>query len=321
MKKKSEQQEIEERAKIEEVVKAIMGREEIHIVARPMTIETNLSSRPVLVTLPLYDVILPEDETEIEVFLKRLGVYIEHSDGEKEVVFGKVVELPNGELGLQISVSKFSTFTILNFGEENGTHVPYIKGFPDGKFKPNQNITRNQVALMIARTLGYVDGEKEVTVAPFNDVPVNYPEAGAITLVKELGIMDGDHGNFRGQEYITRAQMAKVVARYMKLEPKEVPVTFTDTDNHWATYYIEAIRDAKVIDGYEDNSFRPHNNLTRAQAVKMLNRMLNRGPLHGTTESPFTDISVNHWAYGEILEAATNHNFIIDRDGKEWLEK
>lgn len=321
VRKKSEQEEIEARAKLEQVVQQLMGSADIHIVARPMTIETNLSSRPVLVTLPLRDVKLPGNAAEREAFLQRLGVYIEHSDGEKEVVFAKVVDMTKGELGLQISVAKFSTFTILNFGEENGEHAPYIHGYEDGTFKPDKSITRTEVALMLARNLGYVDGETQVTVAPFKDVPLSSYGAGAIALLKELDIIDGYNGDFRGRDNMTRAEMAKVIARYMELDAKTVPVTFKDTEDLWSTYYIEAIRDAGIIEGYKDGSFRPQNNLSRAEAVRMLNRMFNRGPLNGTTVNPFPDVSSNHWAFGEILEAATTHTYKIDKDGQEWLVK
>lgn len=324
VKKKSEQQEIEARAKMEQVVKELMGSEDVYIVARPMTIETNLSSRPVTVTLPLRDVKMPDNLAERNEFLKQLGIYIEHFDGEKEVVFGEVVTLPNNELGLRISVNKFGTFTILNFGEDvnfKNKHIPYIKGFPDGTFKPEQNITRNQMALMIARNLGYVDGEK-VTIAPFKDVSISYDGAAAIAFVKQLGIMNGDEkGNFRGSEQITRAQMAVVVANYMKLPVIETPITFTDTQKHWAKLEIEANRHAGVILGYEDGTFKPNANLTRAQAVKMINHMFERGPLFGATEVQFSDTPSSHWAFEEIVEAATTHTYTIHDNGQEWLVK
>lgn len=321
VKEKSKQQEIEERAKIEEVVKKFMGQKDIQVVARPMTIETNLSSRPVLITLPLRDVKMPENALERAAFLKRLGVYIEHSDGEKEVVFGTVVEMPNGELGLQISVTKFSTFTILNFGEESGEHSPYIYGYPGNAFKPNKSITRNEVALMLARNLGYVDGKTTTPTAPFKDVPVDSQGAAAIALLKELGIVDGYNGNFRGKDPITRAEMSKMLADYMKLDIKDTLATFKDTANLWSTHYIEAIREAGIITGYNDGTFKPQNYLTRAEAVTMLNRVFDRGSLHGDIKLEFKDVTKNHWAYHEILEAATSHTYEKDVEGKEWVTK
>jgi hypothetical protein len=121
-------QEIDERARVEEVVRAIAGGDQVEVVARPMTIETNLSSRPVTLTLPLRDVTLPSDPAECAAYLNKMGIFIEHSDGEKEVVVGEVVTLANGEFGLQFSVNKFSTFTIIHArgNGDSGRQLPKI---------------------------------------------------------------------------------------------------------------------------------------------------------------------------------------------------
>ncbi|MEK5039642.1 S-layer homology domain-containing protein [Sporosarcina sp. FSL K6-3457] len=316
------------RAKAQQVVRDVMQNDDITVVARPMTIETNLSSRPVLITLPLRDVTLPTDPTdptEREAFLKQLAVFIEHTDGERKVVFGEVVTMPDNTLGLRISVSKFSTFTIINVGKKEEvllSHEAYIKGFEDGTFKPNQDVTRKQVALMIARNLGYVDGETTVQVAPFKDVAVDADGAGAIAYLKQLGIMNGDeHGYFNGGANMTRAQMAAVVANYKKLDVTEVPLSFTDTKNHWAQYAIEANREAGIITGFEDGTFKPQAHLTRAHAVKMINRMFDRGPLYGLDALHFSDVNEQHWAFEEIAEASTTHDYMLDAQQQEWLAK
>ncbi|WP_339260550.1 Ig-like domain-containing protein [Lysinibacillus sp. FSL K6-3209] len=323
VKKESERKAIEERARAEKVVRETLQSNDVNVMARPMTIETNMPSRLVQVTLPLRGVKVPTVAAERQVFLDQLAVFIEHSDGEKKVVFPEVVTMVKGELGLRFTVDKFSTFTVIQFTKPTvGKHEVYIKGFPKGSFGPEENVTRAQVATMIARLLGYTD-DQTIDYAPFKDIPSNHYAAGAIAFVKDRGIMNGDmNGNFRASENITRAQMATVVANYKHLQIEEgVEITFNDTKGHWAQWIIEANRTAGIINGRQDGSFAPNEHLTRAQAVVMMNRMFERGPLNGVTTPSFQDVKATHWAFKEIEEAAKSHSYVIDEDDKEQLSK
>ncbi|WP_416141843.1 S-layer homology domain-containing protein [Lysinibacillus capsici] len=323
VKKESERQAIEERAKVEKVVRETLQSNDWGVVARPMTIETNMPSRPVQVTLPLRDVKVPTEAVARQRFLEQLAVFIEHSDGEKKVVFPKVVTMAKGELGLRFTVDKFSTFTIIQFEKpEVSEHEAYIKGFPNGTFGPDKNVTRAQVAIMMARILGYTEGQA-LKKAPFKDVAKNHSAAGAIAFVKEQGIMNGDNnGNFHTNANITRAEMAAVVANYKQLYVEEgVAITFKDTEGHWAQWIIEANRTAGLINGLENGSFAPNVALTRAQVVVMMNRMFERGPLNGVTKPSFPDVKATHWAFKEIEEAANSHSYIKDTVGKEQLSE
>ncbi|MCT6923027.1 S-layer homology domain-containing protein [Metasolibacillus sp.] len=324
VKKESERQIIEERARTERVVRDALQSNDVHVIGRPMVIETNMPSRPVQLTLPLKGVEIPTDTITREAFLKQLAIFIEHSDGEKKVVIPEVVTVAKGALGLRFTVEKFSTFTIIQVEtkEEQNMyhHEAYIKGFPDGTFGPDKNVTRVQVATMIARILGYT-GET-VDTAPFKDIPSDHYAAGAIAFVKERGIMNGDNGYFRVGENMTRAQMAAVVAKFKQLPIAEnVALTFNDTKGHWAQWIIEANRTAGIINGREDGSFAPNEPLTRAQAVAMLNRMFERGPLQGITMPSFPDVKATHWAFGEIEEAARSHTYFIDENHQEIFTK
>ncbi|WP_431811854.1 S-layer homology domain-containing protein [Lysinibacillus sp. FW12] len=328
VKKESERQAIEERAKAEQVVRETLESDDVHVVARAMTIETNMPSRPVQVTLPLKGVNVPTAAAERQAFHDQLAVFIEHSDGEKKVVFPEVVTMAKGELGLRFTVEKFSTFTIIQFDKQEveqpavSEHEAYIKGFSNGTFGPDKNVTRAQIAIMMARILGYTEGQA-VHKAPFKDVAKDHSAAGAIAFVKEQGIMNGDNnGNFHANSNITRAEMAAVVANYKQFSVEEgAAITFKDTKGHWAQWIIEANRASGIINGLEDGSFAPNAALTRAQAVVMMNRMFERGPLHGVTEPSFPDVKATHWAFKEIEEAANSHKYFIDEEGKEQLSK
>ncbi|MBI6864152.1 S-layer homology domain-containing protein [Lysinibacillus fusiformis] len=327
VKKNSERQAIEERARVERVVHEALESNNVHVVARPMTIETNMPNRPVHLTLPLKDVKIPVNIVERKAFLKQLAMFIEHSDGESKVVLPEVVTMVKGELGLRFTVEKFSTFTIIQVNRtkpplEVNKHEAYINGFLDGTFGPEKNVTRGQVATMIARILGYTDGTVDTTPL-FRDIPSDYYAAGPIAFIKERGIMNGDiYGNFRASDNITRAEMATVVANFKQLHIEENQnITFKDTKGHWAQWIIEAIRAAGIINGQSDGSFAPNEPVTRAQAIVMMNRMLERGPLQGVTSPSFQDVKETHWAFEEIEEAAKTHTYVIDQDGNEKLSK
>ncbi|MEK3832840.1 MULTISPECIES: S-layer homology domain-containing protein [unclassified Paenibacillus] len=315
----AERSEIEKRATLEAVVREVAKNNKIEVVARPMTIETNLSSRAVTLILPLRDVKLPANEAARNAFLAQLGIFIEHTDGTKEVVKGKAVTYKEGLLGLEFSVSKFSTFTIINFNNQSpATHVSYIVGFPDGQFKPDERVTRSQMALMIARNLGY-DASAAVGTPPFPDVAVRHYAAAAIAFVNAQGVMKGDPaGKFRGNAPITRAEMAAAAANYLKLAvPADGKSGFSDTTGHWAQAVIEANVSAGLLKGYPDGSFKPNAYLTRAEAVVIVNQMFDRGPLHGADAVKFPDVSKNHWAYLDIQEAVIDHQYRIDSEQKE----
>lgn len=114
MKTESERQQVEERANSEQVVQKVAKGLKVQVLGRPMMIETNMSNYPVDLVIPLKGVKIPEQADQRITFLNNLGVYIEHSDGEK--VFTKVGVVPykNGELGLKFTVTKFSTFASIS---------------------------------------------------------------------------------------------------------------------------------------------------------------------------------------------------------------
>ena len=85
----------------------------ISVLGNPVTIETNMTSSEADITLPLTDIIIPADQQKRAAFLKQLAVYIEHSDGDKELVQGELVEFKDGIYGIRFHITKFSTFTLV----------------------------------------------------------------------------------------------------------------------------------------------------------------------------------------------------------------
>lgn len=326
VKQKQDQEVIRERAVQEPVVKDIAKDLAPYVVSRPMTIETNMESRPVTLVLPLKDVAIPTNAQEKKAFLDSLAIYIEHGDGTKELVRGKVVEYGNGsgELGLQFGVEKFSTFTILSWdGKDLTEHPAYVKGYPDDTFKPERAITRAEMAMLLARNLGYADTEAASTAAYPDLTAVNWAN-GAIAFVKEKNLMIGDNeGNFRPEAAVTRAEMAVLAARYEQLAPLKgtsAKGVFNDTDSHWAAGSIAAAKQAGLIKGYQDGSYKPNRPLSRAEAVTVVNQLFDRGPLYGVDTPFWSDVPSSNWAYADIMEASYSHNFDVRPEGGETVK-
>ncbi|WP_282154521.1 S-layer homology domain-containing protein [Cytobacillus gottheilii] len=338
IKKEVEQQEVMERAKKEDIVKEALGDGTIEIVGRPMTIETNLTSRQVDLIMPLLGVTLPSEPKEQQDYLNNLGIFIEHSDGEKVLVRPELVEYKNGVQGLEFTIDKFSTFTIVKmdnldayFDNIYNVHLPYIHGFKDGTFRPEAAVKRSEMAAMLARNLP--EDTELSKVSNYKDIPVSYWGYEDIMKAKQSGIMTGysDH-TFNSQGEVTRAQMATIAYRWMKNECGEDNGSYASCsslkDNgvadyrdvsakHWAIEAISFMKNANVMEGYTDNSFRPEEKLTRAQAVKVLNRIFKRGPLNGVPQASFKDVSKQHGSFKEIEEAALTHSYTINENGEE----
>jgi putative cell wall-binding protein len=113
VKKEEEKHEVTQRAIFEVGIIRNNETNNISALGIPMTIETNMPSADVDITLPLSGISIPADSVEREAFLRQLAVFIEHSDGEKELVQGEIVEYRPGVLGIKFHIKKFSTFTIV----------------------------------------------------------------------------------------------------------------------------------------------------------------------------------------------------------------
>ncbi|MDK2808953.1 MAG: hypothetical protein PWP24_1690, partial [Clostridiales bacterium] len=112
IREEKEQNNIEKRATIE-IASKNNETNNIAVIGVPIEIETNMPSSRVDIFLPLNGIEIPSDALERENFLEQLAIYIEHSDGDKELIEGKIVEDKDGTVGIQFPVTKFSTFTIV----------------------------------------------------------------------------------------------------------------------------------------------------------------------------------------------------------------
>ncbi|WP_405110191.1 Ig-like domain-containing protein [Paenibacillus sp. FSL K6-1217] len=296
---KTSQQSAEVEALAKAQVQSVSPGATVTLVSRPVTIDTNLQSRPVTLVLPLNNSSLTAEQ------LKALAVFIEHSDGTKELVKGEIVPFgQTGKSGIQFSISKFSTFTVVLAQNPAAQLKAYMTGYADGTFKPGNSITRAEAASIIARTFS----QSAITAGvAYSDVAAGHWAADAIGQVTRSGIMKGyGAGSFKPNQTITRAEMATILSRLIT-SAQDHAAGFSDIAGHWAQTAIERMSQAGIITGYEDGTFRPDQTLTRAEAVTIVNRALGIAPLTNAVQK-WTDVPASYWAFGSIQAASVDHS-------------
>ncbi|MFD2673522.1 S-layer homology domain-containing protein [Marinicrinis sediminis] len=213
-----------------------------------------------------------------------------------------------------------SSIQVMVFSSRYGaqTHTRYIVGYPDGEFKLVRNITRAEIAAIFARIMALRD-----TVTgdiPYSDVSPEFWAAEYIEAVSKAGLFTGyQDGTFQPNKAITRAELSVVISKYLELANSDaLHDPFTDTDGHWAENYIAHMVRHHIIVGYPDGTFKPNASMVRVEAVTMINRLLNRGPLNGA-EASFPDVSTTHWGFGEVEESTRTHQYERHEDGSEHM--
>ncbi|PID14973.1 hypothetical protein CSV63_09230 [Sporosarcina sp. P34] len=147
-----------------------------------------------------------------------------------------------------------------------------IGGYPDGTFRPNEAVTRAQVASMLLKALD-IPLLDHPTVT-FKDVSKQSIHYKALATVNEKGILRGDDGYMRAGEAMTRAQMAAVLRRAYKLKLEEEAIFIDVTPLHWAYGDISSVTKNGIAGGYRNGTFRPGNPVTRGQFSSFLTRAL-----------------------------------------------
>lgn len=225
--------------------------------------------------------------------------------------------------------------TFLGQPQEPDTHAAFMFGTTaDGKtFEPDRGMTRAEVAVMIANLDGYdkdVDYAAKLTKIPqdLKDEKANLEKwtdngYNKLCYILNEGIMQGrDDGDFHPYDIITRQEMAIVLGKYLGIAQNTGANQFSDLDDS-AVYaegkgYINALKVAGKIDGFPDGEYKPTQNLTRAQAAKMMNYAMNREPdiakmKAANVSTDFTDVQKfignadAEWALYNIIEASKPH--------------
>ena len=187
-------------------------------------------------------------------------------------------------------------------------HLAFMQGDDKGMFRPDASITRAEVAQMFYRLLRDQDVAEPVQ---FADVPADAWYAEAVGTLAALGIVKGvGADSFAPERPITRAEFAVLCARFAGAQQGETEFTDVPAD-HWAYDEIAAASAYGWIDGIGNGQFAPERQITRGEAAALTNRVLGRlGDFVAIQKGEgraFPDVNGEHWAYGEITEAATDH--------------
>ena len=207
-------------------------------------------------------------------------------------------------------------------------HKIYMFGYLDWTFKPEGEMTRGEAAAMFARLFKEYPGDNYNYHEDFSDVDEDYWCYKEIAYLAEWGIINGyEDGTFKPDNKISRAEFVKIVESFEALQTSTNPYSDVD-ETYWAYKYIVSSSAKGWINGYLDGTFKPDNNISRSEAVKIANKLVNRHPDKDFIDrnkyllKDFIDLPTSHWAYYEIHEAANGHIFERLANGMDerWLE-
>ena len=200
-------------------------------------------------------------------------------------------------------------------GLNGDDHYAYIVGYPNGNVEPNGNITRAEVATIFFRLL-----TEEVRTAnstqsnSLSDVTRGQWFNHAVSTLSSMGIVKGHNdGTFAPNAPITRAEFAAIAARFDD-KNTDTSSKFTDIASHWAKNEIGIAANKGWINGYPDGTFRPNQYITRAEAMTLVNRVLNRLPenssdlLDSMIKWPYNS-DASQWFYLAVQEATNSHYY------------
>ena len=223
-------------------------------------------------------------------------------------------------------------------GLNGDDHYAYIVGYPNGNVEPNGNITRAEVATIFFRLL-----TEEVRTAnstqsnSLSDVTRGQWFNHAVSTLSSMGIVKGHNdGTFAPNAPITRAEFAAIAARFDD-KNTDTSSKFTDIASHWAKNEIGIAANKGWINGYPDGTFRPNQYITRAEAMTLVNRVLNRLPENSSdlldSMIKWPDNSdASAWYYLAVQEATNSHAYsdkskddkyekwTTIRDARDWTE-
>lgn len=256
---------------------------------------------------------------------EKAALYIKEKENnqEKEIaVFPKPsvsYTVSSGSSGSHSGGSRPSLNTKDHYGYIIGYPVDYYTGQPTTDqtkkpVRPEGKITRAEVATIYFRMLTDESRTKFWSQSnSYSDVKTGDWFNNAVSTLSNAGIIAGyEDGSFRPNGYITRAEFATIAARFFDVTYNGKDL-FPDISGHWAKDYINQAANKGFVNGYEDGTFKPDRNITRAEAVTLVNRTLDRHP----DKSHFTkdmlvwpdNMDQTKWYYADMQEATNSHTY------------
>ena len=212
-------------------------------------------------------------------------------------------------------------------GLNGDDHYAYIVGYPDSTVRPQNGITRAEVATIFFRLLTDETRNANSTKSnSYSDVAAGAWYNHAVSTLSAMGIVKGDsNGKFNPNAPITRAEFAAIAARFDD-KANTTAVDFSDIASHWAKNEISAAANNGWINGYTDGTFRPNNKITRAEAMTLVNRVLKRLPetaedLHNDMIKWSDNSDTSAWYYLAVQEATNSHYYDLKENKHEKWSK
>ena len=195
-------------------------------------------------------------------------------------------------------------------------HFAYIVGYGNGEVRPQNNITRAEVATIFFRLLtDDVRAENLTKTNRYSDVAATSWYNTAVSTLSSMGIITGyPDGTFRPNAAITRAEFAAIAARFDN-DGDKTAAKFSDIATHWAKDEISIAYNNGWITGYPDGTFGPQRDITRAETATMINRVLDRVPseeshlLSRGVMQIWPDANPGDWFYLAMQEATNSHDY------------
>ena len=207
-------------------------------------------------------------------------------------------------------------------------HFAYIVGYGNGEVRPQNNITRAEVATIFFRLLtDDVRDENLTKTNRYSDVAATAWYNTAVSTLSSMGIITGyPDGTFRPNAAITRAEFAAIAARFDN-DGDKTAAKFSDIATHWAKDEISIAYNNGWITGYPDGTFGPQRDITRAETMTLVNRVLNRQPeteddLLSNMVTWTDNANPKAWYYLAVQEATNSHyyEFKTNSQYEKWTE-
>ena len=236
---------------------------------------------------------------------------------ENKDVFVEFVKDEEPQKPIEPEKPSITNATVITIQTAN--HMPYINGYSDKTFRPNNAMTRAEFTKVISTisnnfNLSY-DNDKYIT--KYKDVKEDSWYSNYVGYVTKLGLMKGySDGTFKPNNYITRAEVSKVLSDMFNVPDKQIEnIFFNELAGHWYFNSTNELIKGGVIKGYKDGTFKPNKNVTRAEVISLINRVkdreidkdIDKGYLN-MMDSKFKDVSKSNWFYNDLLEASIAHN-------------
>ncbi len=304
--------------------KPVTGKQNLNVMkSTTFAKATSMKSREDIIAnrwaVSSYDLqaIIPNFATGVEPIIRQMHFYplggnkVETLDPNDRVYVAKMYVIPEASTSASL-------------------HESFMKGYEDGTFGVSGNMTRAEACTIVARLMA--GGDENVptgNTSAFADVTADQWYYKYVAFVESLGYLGSYSGNFLPNQAITRAEFVELVYNMGLLADAGKNGVFTDVPaDHARANVIAAAGKAGLVNGYDNGdgtfSFKPDNTITRAEVVKVINNAYGKKPsaegIFEKYKNIFSDVTPDHWAYADILDAATGHISYVDENGVErWL--